>query len=480
MALGKNIIYNSILTISNYLIPLVVFPYVSRTLGVEGLGKASFVESIINFLLLVSMFGIYNLGVREIAKCRNDPKELSRTYSSLFTMNAINAFVVFIVFISSIAFIPRFLEYREILFLGSFNIIFNLFLIQWLFVGMEQFKFIVLRTIILRLLYVVAVILLIKEPRDYSLYYFLSVALVFFNALVNYIYSKRIVSFTFKGLSLKRFVGPYFLLGAYSVLTALYTTFNLTILGFVSNETEVGYYTTAVKVQSIFLALFTAISTTIVPHMSSLVGENKQDEIKKLTKTIIMVIFSLGVPIVYCTITLAPKIILLLSGAEFSGAILPLQIVMPTLLIIALAQVVILQILMPYGNDRVILLNTIIGAIVGLSLCFVLVEPYGAVGAGIVWLVSEIVVYFLGHLVVLKKYKINTLSISLLKHVLLGIPYIILCYCIGLLPISTVATLLVSFFACLTYFFILQLAAFRNELIAQVFKKLINQIFRYV
>lgn len=480
MALGKNIIYNSVLTVSNYLIPLIVFPYISRTLGVEGLGKASFVESIINFVLLFSMFGIYNLGVREIAKSKNDPQALNNTYSSLFALNTINTFIVFFIFIVAINFIPRFSEYKQILYLGSFNIIFNLFLIQWLFVGIEQFKFIVLRTIILRLLYVIAIFLFIKKPEDYAIYYILSVALVFFNALVNYIYSKKVVKFTFKGLSLKRFLGPYLFLGLYSILTSLYTTFNMTFLGLVADEREIGYYTTAVKVQSIFLALFTAISTAIVPHMSSLVGANKQAEIRSVVNNTVGVVFSLGIPIVYCSMVLAPQIIFILSGPGFSGAILPLQIVMPTLLLIALAQIVILQILMPFGNDKIILINTIIGAVVGLALNFALVKSFGASGAGMVWLVSEIVVYLLGHFVVMKKYKINTMSLLLLKHILWGGPYLIICFCLSLLPFSAFIILFLSLVCCLIYFCILQFTIYKDGLIAQISKRIIHKIFNYV
>lgn len=476
MALSKNIVYNSILTISNYLIPLVVFPYVSRTLGVASLGKASFIESIINFVLLFSMFGIYNLGIREIAKCKDNQEKLNKTFSSLFVLNAINTSVIFIIFLLSLFFFDKFNENRNLLIIGSFNLFFNLFLIQWFFVGIERFKFIVIRTIVLRLFYIAAVFVFVKSSDDYTIYYTLSVILIFINSLVNWIYSRRLVKFSFNYLNLKIYLKGYFYLGFYSILTSLYTTFNLTFLGLVTNNFEIGYYTTAIKIQSIFMGLFTAISTAIVPHMSSLVASRKYDQIKKLINQSIDIILSFGIPIVIGCIMLAPQIIQIIAGNEYIGSVLPLQIIAPTIVIIGLAQIVILQVLMPFGNDKTILRNTIIGAIVGLLLNFILVRSFGAIGAAVVWVCSEIIVLLLGHFSVYKNYKVNIFSNIFLKHLLLGIPYLLICYSILMVNFQAVSTIILSFLIFFIYFMMIHIFVLKNEFILKNLKILINKI----
>ena len=45
--IAENVIYNVALTLSTFLINLVLFPYVSRVLGVDYVGKIGFVNNVI-------------------------------------------------------------------------------------------------------------------------------------------------------------------------------------------------------------------------------------------------------------------------------------------------------------------------------------------------------------------------------------------------------------------------------------------------
>ena len=67
-----NFIYNAILTMSGYLFPLIVYPYVSRILGVANMGACNFVDSIVEYFTIISMMGMNIMGVREIAKCKKN------------------------------------------------------------------------------------------------------------------------------------------------------------------------------------------------------------------------------------------------------------------------------------------------------------------------------------------------------------------------------------------------------------------------
>ena len=64
MGVKKNFLYSAILTISNYIFPLLTYPYVSRVLGVTNIGICNFVDSIINYFILFSMMGVSIFGIR--------------------------------------------------------------------------------------------------------------------------------------------------------------------------------------------------------------------------------------------------------------------------------------------------------------------------------------------------------------------------------------------------------------------------------
>ena len=101
-SLKKNIIYSSLLTTANYLFPLLTYPYVSRVLGVANIGLCNFVDSLVNYFLILSMLGINIVGIREIAKNKNNRQQLELTFSRLFTLNTMTTTFAVIVLIAAI------------------------------------------------------------------------------------------------------------------------------------------------------------------------------------------------------------------------------------------------------------------------------------------------------------------------------------------------------------------------------------------
>ena len=97
MSLQKNFIYSSILTVSTYLFPLLVYPYVSRVLGLTNIGIVNFIDNLINYFVAVSMMGITTVGVREIAGARNDKFQLSHTFTSLLSLTGITTIAAMLI-----------------------------------------------------------------------------------------------------------------------------------------------------------------------------------------------------------------------------------------------------------------------------------------------------------------------------------------------------------------------------------------------
>lgn len=388
----RNIFYSGILTTANYIFPLLTYPYVSRVLGVANIGVCSFVDSIINYFLILSMLGMNVVGIREIAKCKDDKTKLQQTFSQLFSINTITTTVALIILLIAMHIIPKLQENYHLMWIGVLKLVANFLLIEWFFKGLEDFKYVTNRTIAVRFLYVISVFLFVKEEQDVVLYYLLTAGIILVNATVNLLYAKRHVYFQLTLSSLKEYFKSVGVLGIYAILTSMYTTFNVAYLGFISSDVEVGYYTTSTKIHTIILMMFSAVTGVLMPRMASILSEKKYDEYKRLIRKSTAILFAFAIPTVIFIELFAPMIIRIIAGEGYEGAILPLRIIAPLILIIGIEQILITQSLMPMGKDNAVLINSILGAVVGIAANLIIVPHLVSVGSAIVWLLSEITV----------------------------------------------------------------------------------------
>jgi O-antigen/teichoic acid export membrane protein len=163
-------------------------------------------------------------------------------------------------------------------------------------------------------------------------------------------------------------------------------------LGFVSTDTQVGLYTTSTKIHTIILMAFTAITGVLMPRMAAILSEKKYDEYKRLIKKSVNILFLFAIPCVIIIEVFAPLIIRIIAGAGYEGAITPLRIIAPLVLIIGIEQILITQSLIPMGRDKAVLTNSIMGAIVGILANIFIVPHLESVGSAIAWLAAEVAV----------------------------------------------------------------------------------------
>ena len=214
-------------------------------------------------------------------------------------------------------------------------------------------------------------------------------------------------------------------------MTSMYLTFNVMFLGLVSNNTEVGYYTTAFKLYSVVLGFFTAFTNVMLPRMSLLLANSENDRFQELANRSFSVMATFSIPLILCSMILAPQIIYVLSGPGYEGAILPMRIIMPAAFVVGIAQVLAIQVLMPMKKDRVLLRASIIGAAVSVLINLCLVPYVASVGSAVVLLCSELAVtgtyvaYTLSH-------KLIRIPIKVIgRSLLLALPITFVCWGCG-------------------------------------------------
>ena len=204
----------------------------------------------------------------------------------------------------------------------------------------------------------------------------------------------------------------------------MYTTFNVTYLGFISDSVQVGYYTSATKVFSMVIALFTAFTTVMLPRMSAVLSEGRKDEFLELVSKTFRILFIVGVPVILLLLVGAGDVIRILSGKGYEGAVVPMRIVAPLILIIGMEQILVVQVMMPMKMDRAIFVNSAIGACVGVLLNLLLVKTLLAPGSAIVWMVSELVVFLCAWMAVSRSLSLRFPSIHLMRVVVFHLPLV--------------------------------------------------------
>lgn len=466
----KNFLYSSILTTANYLFPMLTYPYVARVLGVDKIGLCNFADSIINYFLLFSMMGIGTVGIREIAKAKGNTKKLDQTYSSLFFLNTISTVIAVVALLIATFYVPQLYANKELMFVGAVRLFMGYMQIEWLFKGLEDFKYITVRTVIIKVFYVLSVFLFVNDKGDYVIYFALYTLMVSFNAIVNVLYAHRFVHFTFKNIAITSFVKAYLILGLYAFLTSMYNSFNVAFLGFTSNETQVGYYTTATKLYSILLSLFTAFTGVMLPRMSSLLAEGKKEEFENLLRRSCNILLTFSTPLVFFSVLFAPQIIGILSGKGYDGAILPMRIVMPLMMIIGYEQILVIQTLMPLKKDKAILINSIIGALCGLFLNFMIVPAMQSVGSSIVWFTSECAVLISAQLFVTKYIGIKFPVKLFVVNILYFIPMLIILLPIYIYIENIVLSIIVGGIIMFMYTYVLNIYILHNEEAMRIFE----------
>ena len=464
MSITRNFIFSAILTASSYIFPFIIFPYVSRILGPDNIGACDFVDSLINYFMLVSTLGVSWVGIREIASCRDDREKLNRVFTSLVVITSVSTFVAAVLLVAFTCFVPSFAVYRPLLFIGLLKLVGNFFLIEWFYRGLEDFKYITVRTILVKIGYMAGVFMFVRTASDYSIYYFLLCAMVVVNAIVNCWKAAGIVRLDFTRLQIRPFLKPLFVFCLYFGLSTMYTTFNTTYLGIVGDDTQVGYFATANKFFGVIISIYAAFTGVMMPRLTSLNAQNEEKEFHRLISLSYDVLMMFAFPILIFGIIFADQLVMLFAGGQYGGAVIPMRIMMPLVLIIGYEQIIVLQILAPKKKDRAIFTNALLGSIVGVVLNIVLVPGMLVVGTSITWVCAEIVVMLSAQYFVWRYTGLGFPFRMLMKYVIAYLPMAVIEFIIFRnIQIGTVGMIMTGFVVMAIYMAIVQCLVLKTE-----------------
>lgn len=388
-----NFIMNTILTVSSMIFPLITFKYVSGIIGAAGTGAVSFVYSIVSYFSMFAQMGVPTYGIRACARVREDREELSRTVQEILIINLVTCALSYLCFAAGLMCVPAMREEKKLFLIMGSLIFFNTIGVDWLYRGMEQYSYITVRSLICRLIALVAVFLLIREKDDYVLYGALYIFAAVGSNILNFLNLRKLITVKPVGnYCFRRHFRPIAAFFAMSVATTIYTNLDNTMIGLMKGKTENGYYDAAVKVKVALVNFVTSLGTVLLPRVSYYIEKKMDEEFRRISKKALEFIMLTASPLVVYFIYFARPSVLLLSDAGYLNAVTPMRLIMPTLLFIGLSNILGIQMLVPMGKEKTVLISEIVGAVVDIIVNAALIPTYGAAGAAVGTTVAELAV----------------------------------------------------------------------------------------
>lgn len=391
-SIKKNFLMNALLSVSTFIFPLITFPYVSRVLLPEGTGKVAFASSVVTYFNMFAQLGIPTYGIRACAQYRDNREKLSVVTSELLILNLFFSLLAIVTFVGSVLLVPRFSKEPTLFFVMGTSILFNAIGMEWLYKGLEQYTYITWRSIFFKLISVIFMLLLVRSSNDYVVYGGISIFAASASNVMNFFHARKYVSFRTRSIYPWRHLKAVLVFFAMSVATTIYTNLDAVMLGFIASDQDVGYYHAAVRIKTILVSFVTSLGAVLLPRASYYIEHEEKEEFLTISSKALHFVLFLALPLMLFFILFAKEGIYFLSGSAFDGAILPMQIIMPTLLFIGLSNILGIQMLVPLGKEKVVLYSEIAGAVTDFAINLLLIPKYKSAGAAVGTVFAELVV----------------------------------------------------------------------------------------
>lgn len=397
----KNFAYNAIYQVLIIILPIVTAPYVSRVLGPSRMGQYSYTYSIATYFLLLAKLGFDNYGNRSIARKRSRQEELNRTFTGIYILQLIIAMLSLILYLMFVFFISN---YPLLSLIQGLWVVGALFDINWFFYGLEQFSIIVLRNTVVKIISVILIFVLVKQSNDLWKYTLIlsSSSVAGFLLTWPFVFTKV----SLMTVSIREILVHFrqtIVLFVPVIAISVFTVLDKIMLGSMASFIQVGYFEAAEKVMMAPKGIIGALGTVMLPRMANVysVGDTKNKQIFINASLGCALVFSIGCMfgILGVTKTFVP----VFFGERYIPAEDILRLMAFVLPFYAVGNVVRTQMLIPNMRDRPYVVSVVFGALVNVSLNFILIPVFGAKGAVIATLAAEIVIAISQLLAVLKE-----------------------------------------------------------------------------
>ena len=422
--------------------------------------------------MLLCALGIPIYGVSEIAKVKNEKNKLNKLFTELIVIHVIITLLVLLFYVLAIYYIPILYNDRHFYLVGILLILSNVFLVEWYFQGIGDFKFITIRNLILKSVLTTIVFFVVKDKYDVLKYFTLIVLLSVFNSIINFWYSLKTITldFSIKMIDLKKHLVPLFYIFSSIAFISIYTFLDTIMLGLMTNETTVGLYTTGLKLSRIPMLIVGALGVVLIPKLAEHYHNDRLEEFMSLINKSIKFVFTFSIPTIFMLIGLSDIIIMSFAGPEFIKASSVLKILSSLSMLIGLSNIFGLQILTPMGKDKFLSLSVLYGMLISFCFNLVFIPFLKENGAALSNLLAEIAVT-VSTMFFAKRYIKYVVDVKfILKTVISALPLMFIPLVVMRFVDKDLSVMLISIMLSVVYFSFVHLCILKNELFMELKK----------
>lgn len=386
----KNYFYNTIYNILAILLPMVSIPYVTRRISADTLGAYNYTQSIVYFFVLIGTLGMGMFSQREIAFCREDVVERNKVFWELVLIRFCS---VGIILITYIVFTIISGTYIVLYCLQVLDILAAMVDITWFFQGQEDFKKPVVRNIFIKCLILIFTFLFVKSENDLYIYIIIHSFLQFAGNISLWGFCKgKIRRCSLNELHPMKYMKGIVILFVPQLVVQIYSTIAKPLLGILTDTAQVAYYEQALKIIKIVTTLITAIGTVMLPRMSTEFHNDNKKEIQIYMQNSYQIVMLLGYPLLVGVIVIAEKMVGWFYGEDYAAVGRLIMLLAPIIIISGMSSLTSMQYLIPSKRQREYTVSIVCGSIANIVLNVLLIPYYGAGGAAIATVFSEVLI----------------------------------------------------------------------------------------
>ena len=389
MKVLKNYAYNLSYQLLLIILPIITTPYVTRVFSSNDLGTYSFFNSIVTYFVLLATLGVANYGTKEISGNRTI---IRKNFWGIYTLQlgaTILSLALYILLCLTFS-----LMQNPVAYILGLSLLSKGLDISWLFQGLEDFRKITVRNITVKLVGVIAIFLFIKSASDLYLYVFLLTIFELLGQLSMWLPAKEFIGKPhFDLLYAKRHLKPVILLFLPQIAISLYVSLDSTMLGVLASARDVGIYDQALRLVNILLTLVTSLGSVMLPRVSNLLSSGDHKAVNKMHEMSFLIYNLVIFPIIAGMLIVNDDFVNFFLGQDFQEVRHAIAIMIFRMFFIGWTNIMGIQILIPHNKNKEFMLSTTIPAIVSVGLNLLLLPKLGYIGAAIVSVLTETLVW---------------------------------------------------------------------------------------
>ena len=464
-----NLIYQILLIIS----PVITVPFLARSLGVSGVGEYSYCYSLTGYFIMVATLGCDIYGRREISYVKDSKFDISKRFWSIQLIKTFSTLIVMIVYI--VFSINN--DNKIMLFILGIHLLNVPLNIGWFFQGIERFKMITTRGLIMKIIDLLFVIIFIRKPSDLMLYTFGSSFIAFITFFVLWIDLKNYLGYvSLKQLSIIKDLKQCMVFFLPSVATSIYTMLDKTMLGSMTgNFLENGYYEQAIKINLIFSRVVLALGTVLLPTIAYSYKQGDFENVKNNIKKSMKYVYFISFPIALGLLVASDLFVPWFFGAGFEKVSILLKISGFILIFQGIGDVIGVQYLVTTGKQNKYIVSLFLGAFCNFLCNVYFIPKLQSIGAILASLISECIIVCVQLYLIRKDFSLTKLIRLCKKYILASIIMFIVIYPISKFMSPTIIdTTLVGIIGVCVY--IVSLFFMRDEFVMNIVCAVKNRI----